>query len=76
VSGDIIEIIGFTPHQADYSTREIFRITDFRPDGGINGERWDEAQKRYRRTKPFFIDPTDTPGLSAGNISIEFAEDD
>jgi hypothetical protein len=73
--GDTIEIIGFAPHGVDYVTREIFRITSFRADGGIEGERWDETQQRYRPTKPFFLDPTETPGLSAGKVSIEYADD-
>lgn len=70
---DMMEIVPFPEPGATFETREVFRITRAEDVGGftqISGERWDEALKRYRSTKPARIQD----GISS--VSIEFADDD
>lgn len=52
--------------------REVYKITGIRAaEGGMSelvGERWDEAQQRYRPAKPLLIGP------GAQKVSIEFED--
>jgi hypothetical protein len=66
--GDIIEIVGYTPEDVEDMTREKVRITHIGADGRIEGERWDDAQRRYRSIKPVAL----TQG--AQHVAFEFAD--
>jgi hypothetical protein len=74
---DRIEIIGFAKDHAtlDYATQEVFRITSLRPGANpdemiAEGERWDETQRRYRRTKPIVM----RDGVQS--LTVEFADEE